>query len=260
MDARKFSNEATRAELLTAAEAIYFGNNHDYAAVRRHLLQQGLNEPQAQELVSQLQQRVAGMVDNFKGQLDAGVITDIKISPNPEHTKGNVDPGHVQILEHKMNLLFEMMTEANEPEFIRTVRTILQQDPNNPDALVFIIQYELKQGNTDGALSALKTLFTDYYTEQIAIQLVLDIFSRLPREKALAEFARFSAAINEDARYQLDYCKGLYLKGIGAYDEAIALFAGLNGRQEFSWNYYQMAIMKNLRSCRTCSPIPAFSN
>ena len=51
----------------------------------------------------------------------------------------------------------------------------------------------------------------------------------------------------EEAKYQLKYNKGLYLKGIGKYDEAILLYDQLNAVQPFSWNYYQMAIMKNLQ-------------
>ncbi|MGF2413463.1 MAG: tetratricopeptide repeat protein, partial [Ferruginibacter sp.] len=45
-----------------------------------------------------------------------------------------------------------------------------------------------------------------------------------------------------------EYCKGLYLKGMGKYDEAINVYEQLNQLQEFSWNYYQMAIIKNLQN------------
>jgi tetratricopeptide (TPR) repeat protein len=35
------------------------------------------------------------------------------------------------------------------------------------------------------------------------------------------------------------------LKGLGDFDEAITQFEEINKIHEFSWNYYQIAIMKN---------------
>jgi tetratricopeptide (TPR) repeat protein len=62
------------------------------------------------------------------------------------------------------------------------------------------------------------------------------------------EFRNFKATLNKQAQYQLDYCKGLYLQAMGNYDEAIAVFERLNQVHQFSWNYYQIAISKNLQN------------
>ncbi|NOT94649.1 tetratricopeptide repeat protein [Ferruginibacter sp.] len=159
-----------------------------------------------------------------------------------------IKPNHVLILENKMDLLFEMMNESNEIEFINTVKSILQNDPGHPNALIYIIQFYLKENNIESALKSVKILFANHHSENIAIQLLLDIFHKLPEDKALNEFETFKIILTDKAKYQLEYCKGLYLKGMGKYDEAINVYEQLNQLQEFSWNYYQMAIIKNLQN------------
>lgn len=159
-----------------------------------------------------------------------------------------IEPGHLSVLENKMNLLFETMTEANEDEFINTVKAILKYDPKNPNALIYIIQYHVKNNNIEEALISVKTLFADYHGEAIAIQLLISVLHKLPEERVLSEFSTYKNTIDVHAQYQLEYCKGLYLKDIEKYDEAIKVYDALNRIQEFSWNYYQMAIMKSLQN------------
>jgi|GEM_PF-5142499 len=156
-----------------------------------------------------------------------------------------IEPDNLQILENKMDLLFEMMTESNESEFIDTVRAILRNDETNPNALIFIIQFYSKNNELEKALIDLKKLFSIYHREHVAIDLLLNTFHRLSKERALSEFVNFRKDFDEQAKYQLDYCRGLYLKGMGDFEEAIAQFEEINKIHEFSWNYYQIAIMKN---------------
>jgi tetratricopeptide (TPR) repeat protein len=158
-----------------------------------------------------------------------------------------IEPNHIQVLENKMDLLFEMMNESNENEFINTVKSILKNDPNHPNALIYIIQYYLKGNDIENALISVKSLFTNFFMEEIAIKLFLEIFDKLPQDRALYELGVFKESLKDDAKYQLQYCKGLYLKGKGRYDEAILEFEYMNQIQEFSWSYYQMAIIKNLQ-------------
>lgn len=312
----KFRSSEFRKEILEFAQSTYFQNNHSYEVVAQKLLEKGLNRSQANTIVSDLKNLNADMVADFQEKLDSGVISDIKIKPSADHTKGNVsqdqvdryiaygayqlergdldnalelfdkalelddkaalayankgnlyyqkdendkalqfynkalelEPNHVKILENKMNLLFETMTEANEREFIETVKGILQNEPEHPNALIYIIQHYLKENDIENAFKSAKKLFANYHSETMAIHLLLDVIHKFPPERALREFADFKVTLSEDAQYQLEYCKGLYLLALGRYDEAINLFEKLNQLQEFSWNYYQMAIAHNFQN------------
>ncbi len=255
------------------------------------------------------------MVNDFQADLDSGFISEIKITPNPEHTKGNTDqdqidryigygayqmdrgdldnalelfdkaieldenatlayankgklyglkndtekalfftnkalelePGHPQILENKVDFVFELFQEGKieEDKFILNIKDVLANDPQNPNALIFIIQYYQKENRIEDAVRSVRELFKKYYSEHVTIQLMVDTMYMLPEEEALKQFDRIENESDEEAKYQLKYNKGLYLKGIGKYDEAIQLYSQLNTVQPFSWNYYQMAIMKN---------------
>ncbi|WP_345953286.1 hypothetical protein [Mucilaginibacter sp. PAMB04168] len=147
-----------------------------------------------------------------------------------------------------MDLLFEDISQSGEAKFIDTVKTILIYDPDSPNALIYIIQFYLKEGDLTNALNSLKRLFANYYSEGIVIQLLLDTFSNLTKQDALKEFELFKQQIKPEAQYQLGYCKGLYLKGIGDRQSAFEVFENLNKIQPFSWNYYRMAIMSNLEN------------
>lgn len=159
-----------------------------------------------------------------------------------------IEPDHIQILENKMNLQFELLNENNEAAFITTVKTILKHDPIHPNALIYIVQYYLKENDPENALQSVKRLFANFHREDSAIQLLLNVFGSLPVEVALKEFSTYKNEISAEAQYQLDYCKGLYFMGLQRYDESIATFEALNTLQEFSWNYYQMAISKNFQN------------
>ncbi|MGN7986816.1 tetratricopeptide repeat protein [Pedobacter sp. 22226] len=313
IDEQKFNNESYQTEILAYAEEIYFKNQHNYHVVYNHLLKKQLNDYQANQIIIKLKKQLELMVDAFQEQLDTGAISEIKIVPNPEHSKGKVDaeqvdryiaygafqmerddlenalelfnkaleldenstlayankgtlyykkedyakalefynkaltiePNHLKILESKMDLLYDMLNEINETDFIDTVKLILKNDPKSPNALIYMVQIYLKANDLDNALKSLQVLFEDYFRENVVIQLTLDVFARLPKDKALSEFEHIKFQINVNARYQLDYCKGLHLKGIGSYDEAITVFEELNKLHDFSWNYYQIGIIKN---------------
>ncbi len=52
---------------------------------------------------------------------------------------------------------------------------------------------------------------------------------------------------NPDESYNLEYRKGLYYKLKQQYEKAIEIFSAQNKIHEFAWNYYQIAIIKNLQ-------------
>lgn len=317
IDDIKFRSAEYQNEIIAYAQNVYFQNHHRYETVKDILLKDGLNTSQADEIVNKLQERNAQMVNEFQDKLDSGEITEIKITPNPDHTKENtgqdqvdryiaygayqmdrgdldnalelfekaieldenatlayanlgklyslknnnlkalefvnkaldIEPHHPQILDNKVDTVYELLVEhqINESEFIANIKDVLQKDPENPNALIYIIQFYLKNNQTDHAVESVEKLFSKYYSEDITIQLMIDTFSRLPIEKALKQFDILENKVSDEAKYQLHYNKGLYLKGVGRYDDAIKVYDNLNKIQEFSWNFYQMGIMKNLQ-------------
>ena len=317
IDDIKFRSEAYQNEIITYSQNVYFQNHHQYETVKDILLKEGLNTSQADEIVDKLQERNAQMVNEFQDKLDSGEITEIKITPNPDHTKENTgqdqvdryiaygayqmdrgdldnalelfekaieldenatlayanmgklyflkndnlkalefvnkaletEPSHPQILDNKVDVVYELLVEhqISESEFIAHIKDVLQQDPENPNALIYIIQFYLRNNQTDHAVESVEKLFPKYYSEDITIQLMIDTFNRLPVEQALKQFDILESKVNDEAKYQLHYNKGLYLKGIGRYDDAIQVYDNLNKIQEFSWSFYQMGIMKNLQ-------------
>lgn len=156
---------------------------------------------------------------------------------------------NIQILENKMDSLYEIMDEIGENKFIESVNACLSLDEKSPNALIYMIQYHLKHSDLDSALKLLKNLFSEYYSEQFVIQLLQQIFNSInDKRKALIEFSKLEEGMVDSAKYQLNYCKALYLKGINEFEEAIQLFEDLNILHQFSWNYYQIAIIKNLQN------------
>lgn len=317
IDSTLFDSEDYQNQIFVKAENWYQEDLTNYGFVKFKLLEEGLNVTQADIIISKLYQKVTEMVKSFQNELDSGFISEIKIQPNPEHKKGNVDkeqidkyigygayqmdrgdlenalelfdkaielddkatlayankgklyslqndsekalyftnkaleiePNHPQILNNKVDFLFDLLTEnkITEEEFINIIKEILIKDPENPNALIYLIQYYLGQKDIDKAKTSAKKLFKNYNTEQISTQLLISTFAILPIEDALQEFEVFEKELDSHAKYQLNYAKGLYLKGIGKFEDAINLYNSLNKTHPFSWNYYQIAIMKNLQ-------------
>ncbi len=159
------------------------------------------------------------------------------------------EPTHEQILDNKLDILYEILEEEkmDEHEFIANVNDVRSKSPENPNALIYCIQYYLKHNLKTDALTAVKQLFKNYFHETLTIQLMIDTMNLFTEEEALIEFKNIEKEVNERAQYQLYYNKGLYLKGIRKYDHAIEVFNQLNQIEPFSWNYYQIAIINNVQ-------------
>ena len=91
----KFKSENYQKETLDYAQKLYFQNNHRYEIVKHELFKDGLSREQADEIVTKLEKKNSEMVDDFQSKLDSGEISEIKIQPNPEHKKGNVDKDQI---------------------------------------------------------------------------------------------------------------------------------------------------------------------
>lgn len=163
-----------------------------------------------------------------------------------------IDPNHEQILDNKVDILFELLSEdkIDGATFISGIQDVLTKNPENPTALVYITQFYLQTQRIQEALQAVKVLFKNYYSDTNTIELMITTMHQLTVEQALSAFDVIEREVDEEAKYQLRYNKGLYLKGIGTYDEAIYEFNYLNSIQEFSWSFYQMAIIQNIQGKR----------
>lgn len=87
-----------------------------------------------------------------------------------------------------------------------------------------------------------------------------DIMNNLPlllregftKEKAFTIMDKFADDFPEN-RYNLIYRKGLMYIGYEDYDKAIDIFNELNEEYNFAWNYYQIAIINNIKGdIETC--------
>jgi len=312
-----FESQGFQEDIFVKAENWYRNNILNFELVKFNLLKEGLNIAQADIIISKLRNKVSKMVNDLQEELDSGFISEIKIKPNPEHTKGNVDkdqidryigygiyqmnrgdldnafelfdkaieldnnatlayankgklfslkndhekalyfinkaleiePNHAQILENKVGTLFDLLIEGkiSEDEFIKNINEILKRDSENPNAIFYLVQHQLRQNQLENAFQNLIKLFKINFRDIDTLKLMLDAFGHLPVESALEQFNIFENEVNDEAKYQLKYAKGLYLKGIGKFEEAIHLFEEMNTISEFSWNFYQIAIMKNLQ-------------
>ncbi|WP_421943628.1 tetratricopeptide repeat protein [Pedobacter sp.] len=158
-----------------------------------------------------------------------------------------INPTDKQAVDFTVNLAFELIEKIGEAKFIETVDECLILDVQNPTVIGYKIQILIKQRNIQEAIDRVEQLFISYYHQQYVLNLFTGVFNLLEKNEALARFESFAEKLDNDGKYQLTYLKGIYLKGLNDYDDAINLFNDLNAERKFSWNYYQIAIMENLK-------------
>gem|GEM_PF-842901 len=78
------------------------------------------------------------------------------------------------------------------------------------------------------------------------LELLSEIALVFKSDNEILELYDQIGSINSSQKYNIQYTKGLFLKRIRKYKEAIDLFSELNSIEEFAWNYYQIAIIENL--------------
>ncbi len=160
-------------------------------------------------------------------------------------------PKDPEVLAYRMHLLGNMGNLQTKENFIHAIDEVLAVDKTNLHALANKTQYYNQLNDLESSLIAVKELFKHHFSDQTAIHLLQHIFSRLEdKGEILAMYDAFSSELTGDAAYQLGYCRALYLKGIRDFEESITAFHNLNKQFEFAWNYYQIAIMKNVQNKR----------
>ncbi|WP_010521408.1 tetratricopeptide repeat protein [Aquimarina agarivorans] len=161
----------------------------------------------------------------------------------------SIDATNIKILESKMNCLSEILPEVGEQVFINAVNDCLKVDPSNFTARLYSIQFHLKNNDVENSLKGLKYILAVHFKDDLVIELLNNTFSLIDdNEIAFKEYAKLEAGLDHNQKYQLTYYKGLYLKEKCNYDESIKVFNYLNDLYTYSWNYYQIAIIKNLQS------------
>lgn len=90
-----FKDEAYLQEILAYTQDVYFHNNYSYDVVRKELAKKGLDSRQIELIIVKHEAIKEEMVKDFQEKTDSGVISEIKITPNPEHTKGSADKDQV---------------------------------------------------------------------------------------------------------------------------------------------------------------------
>lgn len=158
-----------------------------------------------------------------------------------------INPTDNHAVDFTVNLAFELIEIIGEAKFIETVEDCLILDVQNPTVIGYKIQILIKQRNIQEAIDRVELLFISYYHQQYVLNLFTEVFNLLKKNEALARFESFAKKLDNNGKYQLMYLKGIYLKGLNDYDDAINLFNDLNAERKFSWNYYQIAIMENLK-------------
>ncbi|QXP78793.1 MULTISPECIES: hypothetical protein [Winogradskyella] len=95
IDINTFNSKQYQTEITALAQTLYFENDHNYKIVKAKLGKQGLDDNQSNVIIENLKKINSKMVNEFQADLDSGKISEIKIQPNPEHKKGNVDKDQV---------------------------------------------------------------------------------------------------------------------------------------------------------------------
>jgi tetratricopeptide (TPR) repeat protein len=99
----------------------------------------------------------------------------------------NINPNHAQVLANKLELLLEM-PETSFNDFKITVQALLSNDPLHPSGLHYAIQIALRDRSPYTALSYLKVYCNNYYLENGAVLLLLQVLFALPAAEARATF------------------------------------------------------------------------
>lgn len=104
--------------------------------------------------------------------------------------------------------------------------------------------------NAGKASEAFDKLYAEYLNAKDDPQLVELLWQTaavFKTDEEVMDFFRQLVTDNPSQKYNIEYKKGLFLKEKKRYDDAKELFLQLNKDYEFSWNYYQIAIMENVQ-------------
>ncbi len=157
-------------------------------------------------------------------------------------------PENIKIHESKITCMLEILPTIAQHKFIESLKDCLKIDKSNFMANIYSIQYYLQMNDINNSLKSLKIILPEHYSDDLLFHYLQHTFALInDKDIALKEFDKLEEGLNTSGKYRLNYFRALYLKEIMDYEESIELFVRLNNMKVFSWNYYQIAIIKNLQ-------------
>jgi tetratricopeptide (TPR) repeat protein len=157
-----------------------------------------------------------------------------------------IEPNDVEAIGLQMNL----KGDAGEPvDMEKEIERILSIDENNITALKNKFLSLCHHNKLEEAIQIGEKVHRLDPADLDFITLLIEIYGKVHQNGAAFDQAITQMkAQNPEESYNIEYRKGLYLKGEELYDKAVAIFQELNKEHDFAWNYYQIAIIENLRS------------
>lgn len=116
------------------------------------------------------------------------------------------------------------------------------------DTIGLILLY-FYDSDKSSAIKLYKDLAQEYPENEEIIWLNIEVICLINIDDSIVFARQYLDKKNEvhdfGYQYNIEYQKGLALKRMGYYKEAIELWTSLNKIKEFSWNYYQVGILQN---------------
>ncbi|MDP9957002.1 tetratricopeptide (TPR) repeat protein [Epilithonimonas hungarica] len=166
----------------------------------------------------------------------------VAISSYDEYLK--INPNDIQARQNRATL----HSEANSDYDVNLeIEQILAIDPNNVNALFNKARILVSQKSYDEALKITEKIYSTDNTNMNYVGFILELLELYKSETEVENYIEKLKDNNPNESYNIEYRKGLYYKSKKLYDKAIQVFNSQNKIHEFGWNYYQIAIIKNLQ-------------
>lgn len=153
-------------------------------------------------------------------------------------------PNDIQARQNRATLHSETNSDYNVNSEIEQILAI---DPNNVSALFNKARILVSQKSYVEALKITEKIYSTDNTNMNYVGFILELLEHYKSETEIENYIEELKDNNPSESYNIEYRKGLYYKSKGLYDEAIQVFNSQNKFYEFAWNYYQIAIIKNLQ-------------
>jgi tetratricopeptide (TPR) repeat protein len=115
------------------------------------------------------------------------------------------------------------------------------------DTTVKKVQGLINEGKIKPAFQFIYDIYLENKEHINLVGLLVQVADMFMEESEILEMFDELKIENPDEKYNLEYRKALFLKDKKEYVEAILTFTSLNKEHDFAWNYYQIAIIENLR-------------
>lgn len=155
-----------------------------------------------------------------------------------------INPKDVNAIQNKAILNSEIDENF---DFNSQVEQILELDPNNVNALINKARKLASEKKYEEALKITEKIYSLDESNMDYFGFIIDILDLFKTDKEISSYIDKVKVKNPDKSYNLEYRKGLYYKLKQQYETAIEIFSSQNKIHEFAWNYYQIAITKNLQ-------------